>query len=58
MESLRISPYNVHALLNLALLYEDLGEYDISETYLDLALVNYTDDPVVYYTAGRYYKRA
>ena len=55
LESLRISPYNVHALLNLALLYEDLGEYDISETYLDLALVNYTDDPVVYYTAGRYY---
>ncbi len=55
LETLRISPYNIHALLNLALLYEDLEEYEISETYLDLALANYTDDPVVYYTAGRYF---
>jgi tetratricopeptide (TPR) repeat protein len=55
LETLKISPYNVHALISLALLYEDLGEYDTSETYLNLALANYTDDPDVYYTAGRYY---
>lgn len=55
LETLKISPYNVHALINLALLYEDLGEYETSETYLSLALANYTDDPEVYYTAGRYY---
>ena len=55
LETLKISPDNIHALLNLALLYEELDEEDVSLIYLEQAFRHYTDNPAVYYTAGRYY---
>ncbi|MBN2441450.1 MAG: tetratricopeptide repeat protein [Spirochaetales bacterium] len=55
METLRNSPNNRTALLELAGIYEDLGEYETAKSYLELALKYHSEDPWVHYTAGKYF---
>ncbi len=54
IESLKIAPQNMKALLSLALFYEASGNPETTGAYLELALKYHSNDPLVHFTAGRF----
>ena len=55
LEALRLNPGGRQALLSLMILYDTIGEGERAERYLDPALRNYADSPLVQYLAATHY---
>lgn len=54
VETLKVSPASRKALISLAILYDELGESEIAQRYLELALQYHSDNPHVHYIAAKH----
>lgn len=54
VETLKVSPESRKALISLAVLYDELGEHEIAERYLELALQYHANNPFVHYAVAKH----
>ena len=53
-KALRISPQNKRALLSLVLVFDEMGDYEVSEKYLEQVLDFYPENATVHYIAAKH----